>query len=676
MILKKLVINNYGVYQGKQEFDLEPRRKHRSINPIILFGGKNGTGKTTILESINLCLYGQSAIESRITKKEYEQYIIDKIYKNGARIEPQLNASISLDFEHSINGQKDDYRIQRSWEKSHKKIKELLSVRRNGEILTALDPDQWNTFLKELIPPGVAKLFFFDGEKIRRLSGEEQLSQPYFTESVKSLLGIDLVDRLKRDLTIYSKRLTVSEQDNSIFQQKFALENERDSLKQQLEEIRQDRSQIETKIQRIKNEIDKVEANFATLGGEFFVKYNDLKIRRTQLQLTKDNTKEIIREECHGLFPFSICKSLCTSLIKRIDQETNISDSHKLKSSLQEHIKSINDEIEDFLTNKNELTIDKRQTKTIVDKIDSISTKKLKELETGAELLIIQDLSRNDIERMRIWIERAASEIPPKMKSHCELLTNVEDDISKIEANLSRVPSEDLLKPMIDDLNHLNQDLGALELNARQFDDNISIFRSQITQLDRKIEKFNENISNNEDIEKRLQTIVRIQNILTSFNKELKNTKITELEKTIELLFSKLSSKDDLIHNVKINPTDLAISLLDNHGDIIPKHRLSSGEKQIFAIALLWALRRISGRPIPVIIDTPLSRLDKNHRDNLVNHYFPSVSHQTLILSTDMEIDKGYFDSLSNFISHTYHLNFIDKEKRTIPETGYFFKRK
>ena len=675
MILNKLEINNYGVYQGKQEFDLAPRRKYRSVNPIILFGGKNGTGKTTILESINLCLYGQSAMGTRVTKKEYEQYIFDKIYKNGARIDSQLNAAISLEFQHSINGQQDEYRIQRSWVKNQNKINEYLNVKRNGAILTDLDPDQWNTFLKELIPPGVAQLFFFDGEKIRKLSGEEQLSQPYFTESVKSLLGVDLIDRLKRDLTIYSKRLAVSDQNNSIFQQKFALENERDTLKQQLEEIRQDRSQIETKIQRIKNEIDKVEANIAALGGEFFAKYNDLKIRRTKLQFTKDNTKDLIREECHGLFPFSICQNLCTNLIKRIDREVNSFNSRKLKMSIEEHIKSINEEIENFLTNKIKLKIDKNQTKMIINKLASISNNKLDELGTDTESLIIQDLSHNDIEEIRIWIERATNEIPHKMKSYCELLANVEDDISKVESNLSRVPSEDLLKPILKELNHLNQEIGSLELNARQLDEKISISQTKIAKLDSQVEKINEKISDNEDIEKRLQTIVRIQNVLNSFNKELKNTKITELEDTIELLFSKLSRKDDLIHNVKINPSDLAISLLDNHGDIIPKHRLSSGEKQIFAIALLWALRRISGRPIPVIIDTPLSRLDKDHRDNLVNHYFPSVSHQTLILSTDTEIDKGYFDSLSKFISHTYHLNFIDKEKRTIPELGYFFKK-
>ena len=105
----------------------------------------------------------------------------------------------------------------------------------------------------------------------------------------------------------------------------------------------------------------------------------------------------------------------------------------------------------------------------------------------------------------------------------------------------------------------------------------------------------------------------------------------------------------------------------------ISNNRLSSGEKQIFAISILWALRKISGRPIPVIIDTPLARLDSKHRNNLVNTYFPEASHQIIILSTDTEIDKGYFEKLSKFISHSYHLNFSSKDSMTSVEEGYFF---
>ena len=84
MILEKLEINNIGTYSGTQVFDLSPRTKYRSLRPIILIGGKNGAGKTTFLQAIDLCLYGKSAIASRISQKDYENVILDKIHSNNS----------------------------------------------------------------------------------------------------------------------------------------------------------------------------------------------------------------------------------------------------------------------------------------------------------------------------------------------------------------------------------------------------------------------------------------------------------------------------------------------------------------------------------------------------------------------------------------------------------------
>jgi DNA sulfur modification protein DndD len=114
------------------------------------------------------------------------------------------------------------------------------------------------------------------------------------------------------------------------------------------------------------------------------------------------------------------------------------------------------------------------------------------------------------------------------------------------------------------------------------------------------------------------------------------------------------------------------VTLKDRNGHVVPREALSAGEKQMFAISLLWSLARVSGRPLPMIIDTPLGRLDSVHRRKLVEHYFPNASHQVIVLSTDTEVDREYFAQLRPSISHTVALE-NHRGEWTEARTGYFW---
>src|SRR5439155_8597789 len=105
------------------------------------------------------------------------------------------------------------------------------------------------------------------------------------------------------------------------------------------------------------------------------------------------------------------------------------------------------------------------------------------------------------------------------------------------------------------------------------------------------------------------------------------------------------------------------ITLYDNDGRAIPKQRLSEGEKQIFAIAVLWGLARASARPLPAVIDTPMARLDATHRRHLVERYFPNASHQVVIFSTDTEVDREHYRLLRASVARAYHLRYDEGER-------------
>ena len=104
--------------------------------------------------------------------------------------------------------------------------------------------------------------------------------------------------------------------------------------------------------------------------------------------------------------------------------------------------------------------------------------------------------------------------------------------------------------------------------------------------------------------------------------------------------------------------------------------RLSKGERQIFILALYWAMIMISGQDIPFIIDTPYARIDANHRKEISEKFFPNISKQVVILSTDEEINEEFYEIIHPYVAKEYLLTNNEKENRTTVEKKYFFEVK
>src|SRR5207248_6815968 len=107
---------------------------------------------------------------------------------------------------------------------------------------------------------------------------------------------------------------------------------------------------------------------------------------------------------------------------------------------------------------------------------------------------------------------------------------------------------------------------------------------------------------------------------------------------------------------LRIDPETFSIELRGQNGKPILPQQLSAGERQLLAVSLLWGLAQASGRPLPVVIDTPLGRLDGVHRTHLISRYFPQASHQVILLSTDQEIDEAAWHKLRKHVGHAYQL--------------------
>jgi DNA sulfur modification protein DndD len=178
----------------------------------------------------------------------------------------------------------------------------------------------------------------------------------------------------------------------------------------------------------------------------------------------------------------------------------------------------------------------------------------------------------------------------------------------------------------------------------------------------------------NEQSQRMRDLVERTRDTMRLFLEQSTMRKIERLAGLVTESFRFLLRKKSLVERIEIDPRTFRISMIDKNGTVIPKERLSEGEKQIFAIAVLWGLGRASTRPLPTIIDTPMGRLDSVHRDYLIDRYFPNASHQVVILSTDTEVDQDFYERLSPAVARSYHLDYSESERFTTAKEGYFWK--
>lgn len=165
MIFNKLTVTNLANFAGSHELYLRPGGT-KTIKPIVLFGGLNGAGKTTIFDAIKLCLYGAEMLGA-IGSAKYQEYLKQKIHSSKITVVQPNSASIAVEFEYARLGAVSTYQVERMWEISGQKVIETLAIEKNGLPLDDVEKDCWQDFIKEIIPLGLSQLFFFDGEKSR-----------------------------------------------------------------------------------------------------------------------------------------------------------------------------------------------------------------------------------------------------------------------------------------------------------------------------------------------------------------------------------------------------------------------------------------------------------------------------------------------------------------------------
>lgn len=226
-------MHNFGVYASDNTFIFNSKK------PVVLIGGMNGRGKTTFLEAILLALYGKNsfAVQESIYGA-YGNYL--KAHTNTA--DKTLESFVELEFSVEEDNEINHYTVNRSWNLNNKYVKDKVSVKKNGND-DAFLTQNWTMFVESILPSALANFYFFDGEKIAELAEGETSVQ--MKNSIKALLGINVIDLLENDLTRIIKRM-----DN---------EKSEDYDGVQVEDLRHIKEEKEDALKQIDDEISELE---------------------------------------------------------------------------------------------------------------------------------------------------------------------------------------------------------------------------------------------------------------------------------------------------------------------------------------------------------------------------------------------------------------------------------
>ena len=273
-------------------------------------------------------------------------------------------------------------------------------------------------------------------------------------------------------------------------------------------------------------------------------------------------------------------------------------------------------------------------------------------------------------------IEEILTQVTSSTKQLLERKGALQKNLDEVESYLSLDINEKVLSELFTDIREQELELVQLNVELTSKQQERTTINGALMPASSEFSKAVEAYLANEELLDDSDRMMRYSNIALhiaeEFTVELQKRKTGVLADTITACYKKLANKKNLIQKIVMDPRSLDIAYLDDLGKNVSKDSLSAGEKQLMVIAILWALAICSKKKLPVIIDTPLSRLDSMHRTSLVTTYFPQASEQTIILSTDSEIDHTYYNMMKESVGDEFTLSYSEETKSTTILKGYF----
>lgn len=643
MRLIRLELNNFGVYKGCNSFAFE------GGNPVVLIGGLNGRGKTTFLEAVLAALYGANSVAYKESGySTFGQYL--RAHTNSDT--DQLGAHIELEFENVREGISERLTVRREWDTSRKHVFVETKVTKNGAFDAFLTKN-WSAYIEDILPHALSGFFFFDGEKIAELAIDGSDSQ--IRESIRSLLGVSTVDVLRKDLKTICKRLGKAKSSESLAADLEVSANEVAALKLRLSEKDEEISELKKSEAALEKNLEIMRTQYISVGGEAMAN------RAAQEERAKSIRERIKENDERGVVlsasnaPLVMFSDLLPSLLESAEAEYD-------KRVMAEAICRLEDALASY----------KGDTTNVEDFLGYV-----KKTYPESDRLSLVGVTSEGLAELTYVVKEIPS-LRAEYTSYVDRKNALESQLSEIEDFLSVAVDETAVKAIGIALDQTAKEIADIRTALNTCEEERSSINGEFirksAEYKRVMRRYLDDLNELEEDSRALRYAHIADAIFERYSIKIQENKVAKLAETISDCYKALANKKSLISRVSMDSITLEITYLGFDGNPVDRQLLSAGEKQLMVIAILWALAKCSDKKLPVIIDTPLARLDSAHRLAVVSSYFPSASDQTIILSTDSEIFGEYYEALAPSISDEFTLVYSDETRSTSIKRGYFME--
>lgn len=698
MRIKRLTLNNIGSFAGEHSFLFQTDNSQKQI---VLIGGRNGAGKTTLFESIRLCLYGYKLYGYRQNSQTYTNKI-KRLINDKVRSASPATAGIKMQILIEDGYANSVFEISRKWILNGNTLKESLCVYKDGDLLTPEQMQDFDNYLMQIIPPALFNFHFFDGEKVSNFVFDRANGQA-FRKAFLQICGLDTFDLIEEQLQ-YNTRTKKGDSQNLI-QEEYAtarmkLAEAKESHIASLQKIQETQAEIDA----LQDQITILDADMKKYGG---VEDDDWKLYEKEIQEEESKREElrhILKAAANDAIPFIILKDQLQALKHQLTVEGKLKRNRlfkdkfsdpNLKEKLQQELKVGTDSPRIELSDEFMLALYKTLREDISE--HEVEFLRISENDSMELLARIHHYQNYDIQSL-IDAEKSLEESLLRTK---ELRAQM-DSKEVVDSNHYLAKKNELLlhldtvrQQSFAEKDALSQAEIALQTAEKAYQKAYEKYRAMLKE---------KSVSD---------MAARALLAFSELKQNLYAKYISQVEEAFSRNFHNLISKTDLIDGIYIDSAFEVVAYKMQEVDIaqifkevqvygeeyvftnigeraykiikdssfsdgkitVPikvEQHFSAGEQQIFVMSLYQSLAEIRTSELPFVIDTPLARIDSEHRRNILDHFFSRLPGQVIILSTDEEINNEGMAVLSSKISDVYLIEHQEDGTTSVSRGAYF----
>ena len=664
MKIKKIHVENYKTYK-LLDLDLEVT----DDRPIILIGGGNGCGKTTLFDAIYHALYGLKIKDAR----QFEE-----LFNAGVKNESGLlNKHIILEvtFSGMVLSQEQQYKLKRAYMLADGKVLESVTLNMGGnqfnygsgtpQAQKSQSEEIVNKIIAANLPAELSNYFLFDAMKTSELVKEEQINK-LIMKNINSVMGFNKYAQLRK----------ASE---TMLAEKKAERMANDKIREEYSQLTTQKQDLEKKIEELKDEY----AAAINYANEHKEQYDHLKEGKNADDITRDQMRKIeqslentVRQETEyrqdidnlakDLETKVIFLKLASQLKTEVDvilhtkdeaknQRANILSDEQIESFTRNLVRMIEERY--FTSNKidvlsliNELKRQQEDGDGVEDKYDFLTTDEVTQLDKLVNTAIINPLTELDEKRIRL--NQEIHEMPRQrehLREYQQALNGSDYTIIELyEANNKKI---------------------------QELKDDIERKENEVKELGKKIATYDYDMPQIPDPQ--YDMLCKLPDFFKALSTKLLKAKKASIERMMrDQLNINLIVYAGFIGRVELSADDsdeISFKIFHKNNNEIYLSQLNAGAKQTVMQVLLKVLYNLGDYEPPVMIDTVMGVLDKESREVILERYFPDLAHQTILLSTDTEITAEHdFDKIQAYVSKTYTLHRDKENQCTTISEDYF----